>query len=315
MSSSGILRIASDIASTNPILAYELERSVKALSRSAVINPGVEKFEDKVQRMMETVKGLQKELKFSLTGFETAEEFSKFFSKAFDEEQELRDLLQDVKPRAAAQTAGIWDKVKDKAKKIFKGDEPEEEEKGVTPSYHMDESHMDDFVSGKSEWADPEEYIQQEYHENKDFFGSAQNLLKDMDEVRKKPSKNLVQKMIGEIESILRLGEHILRGGGKKSEPKAAPKPSKKSEDSPKSKDLDMSTVDHYVDMLKEHSGDAKKTLKLLKELFEQVKPSIEPERATISSRQAFSVLVRVAQERPDLRSVLLPHLARVAKR
>lgn len=311
MSVGSILRIASRIEASDPLLAHDLEMSAIALS--AVMNPDRKNFDGRVDEVVSILKSIREELKTALEDFDTAEELSQWFNDGFDEEEELQKALK--KPARAASVAGIWDTVKDKAKNFFKKDEPEsEQDSGMSPSYRMDDKTTDEFVEGKKDWADPSHYVEKDSKENDEFFDGANDLLERFDDVKNRPSRGYVEWILEEIERILKIGEKILGGGPKpKPEPKEKPQASKPPSSSAPH-DLE-STVDHYVDMLKQHSGDSKKTIQLLKELFGKVGPALEPERASISSRHAFSALVRVARERKDLRPILLPRLARLANR
>lgn len=311
MSVGRLLRVASRIEAIDPLLAHDLETSAIALS--AVMNPDRKNFDGRVDEVVSILKSIREELKTALEDFDTAEEFSHWFNDGFDEEEELQKALG--KPARAASVAGIWDTVKDKAKNFFKKDEPEsDQESGMSPSYRMDDKTTDEFVEGKKDWTDPSHYIEKDSKENDEFFDGANDLLDRFEDVKERPSRGYVEWILEEIDRILKIGEKIL-GGGPKSKPESKAKPqTPKPPSSSVPHDLE-STVDHYVDMLKQHSGDSKKTIQLLKELFGKVGPALEPEKATISSRHAFSALVRVARERKDLRPILLPRLARLANR
>jgi hypothetical protein len=314
MSTTNLIRIARQIESQNPILAYELESSARAIA--AVTNPGRTTHDERVEESVALLESLREELQTALADYETAEEFAKFFTDPFLEEEELKKILD--KSVRAASVAGIWDTVKEKAKGLFKKDDKRDEDSSVPQSYRMDEGAADDFVEGKADWSDPSHYVEKETKENREFFDGSREVIDRMADLRDRPSRRYVEWMLEEVNRVLDIGKKILGKPSKPAKkPESKPGPSKPS--TPKKDDsLPPSlgpTVDHYVDMLKEHSGDSKKTIQLLRELFSQVGPSLEPERASLASRRAFAALVRIAKMRRDLRPVLLPRLARVAGR
>lgn len=315
MSTNRLLRIARQLERSNPILAYELELSTRAIA--AVNNPGRTTHDERIEESVALLESLREELQTALSDYETAEEFAKFFTDPFLEEEELKKLLD--KSVRAASVAGIWDTVKEKAKGLFKKDEKKdgEDDSSVPESYRMDDDSADDFVEGKKDWSDPSHYVEKETKENQEFFQGSKDVLDRMSDLRDRPSRRYVEWMLEEVNRVLDIGKKILgkpSKPAKKVEKSEAPKPSapKKGDAIPTSLGP---TVDHYVDMLKEHSGDAKKTLQLLRELFSQVGPALEPERASLASRRAFSALVKIAEVRKDLRPILLPRLARAAGR
>jgi hypothetical protein len=326
MSAKNLLRIASEIEKTDPILAYELEKSVLALSgHSAAINPGAKKFEEHIESMIGLLKSVKSDLKKSLEDFETAEEFAKFFKEgALDEElKSLQDLLKRAGnlppiPRAA----GIKDWIKKlapgkkKPKETTEAPEREPEESGMSPSYRMDESTMDEFVEGKSDWADPGHYIEQEARENKEFFGGAKDLIKEVESIRKKPDKTKVKTLMDQVDALIRKGGNLLKGLYKHLEEPATKvdlgegdekKPGEK-KPAEKKKVFNLEgTVDHYADMLKESAGDEKKVISLLKELFKAVEPALESDQVSLASRRMASVLIKTAYLNPRLQSGLMP--------
>lgn len=317
MSTDKLIRIARQLEARNPILAYELASSARAIA--AVSNPGRVTHDERIEESVALLESLREELQTALSDYETAEEFAKFFTDPFLEEEELKKILD--KSVRAASVAGIWDTVKEKARGLFKKDEKkdeDEDESSVPSSYRMDDESADEFVEGKKDWADPSHYVEKETQENKEFFQGSKEVLDRMSDLRDRPSRRYVEWMLEEVNRVLDIGKKIL---GKPSKPskKVEKKPEAPKAPAPKKGDsIPPSlgpTVDHYVDMLKEHSGDSKKTIQLLRELFSQVGPALEPERASLASRRAFSALVRVAEVRKDLRPILLPRLARIAGR
>lgn len=313
-----LLHIASSLSEENPEMAKRLYRSVTSTRHFAAINPGVKKFDQHVEEMVESLKAIDKGLDKGLADLDTedAAEFAKFFNSMVDSEAEqLRSALEGTKAtKVASHVAGPMDFLKNMFKKKEK--KPAEEDQGPASSYQMDDATMDDFVDGKSDWADPSHYIEQEFNENKEFFGGADDLLKKLSEAKKSPTREVVQSLKKQVEKLIRFGETLMKGARQH-----LMEPSKKVEmedDSPKpagkKKSLgDLSgTIDHYADMLKDSSGDEKKTSKYLKELFNEVGPLIQEDRATLAAKKILPVLVRVAHGTPGTRKVLLPVIQRV---
>jgi hypothetical protein len=340
-----LLRIASDLEGSNPLIAYELEKAVLSLAglkkvRKAAMNPGVKTWEEHVDGMVAVLKSLDAELGGALQKAESfrdlkdldaiSSEFARLFEEMTAEEEQLREFVDNSqklgKVAASGNTAGVGDFLKGIWKGI-KGDkgEPGDEEAGMAPSYTLDEGTMDDFVEGKSEWMDASQYIEEEFAENKDFFGGASDVLAQMDSIRKQAQDatleiGTVQKLRSKVQQLIRHGQNMLKGI-KKHLLEPAPQVTIEDDDEapvepdggggPSVWDLD-STVEHYVDVLRENLGDEKKLTSLLKELFKKVEPAIAEQRGSLASRRraqsvVLPVLVRLAHARPHLRSVLLP--------
>lgn len=325
---SNLIRIASAIEADSPFLSYELSRSTRRMVgdsvRVSVVNPGIQTFENHVEKMVLVLKSLSQELESALSDLDDAKEFAKFFSGHLAEEKELRELLNNAKKlgkvAASHDVAGFKDWFKG-ITDVFRKENEGDEDAGMQPSYQLDESTIDDFVEGSSEWADASYYIEQEFRENKDFFDGANQVLQDMAEIRKAPSTDAVQALLENVKRFTRFGENLLRGLRKhllEPAPKVTLEDDEDKGQGSGSKSDPLwnleSTVEHYVDILRENLGDEGKTLSLLKELFGKVKPALGEERADVSlaSRQAaqkrvLPALVRLAYSRPRTRTVLLP--------
>ncbi len=257
---------------------------------------------------------INKDLDKALNDIDTddAEEFAKFFDDVIDaeEEQLLTSLgrIKALKTASSVMTAGPLDFVKNIFKKKPAPEETDDSEgsDGVSPSYTMDDSTMDEFVDGKTDWEDASHYIKHEFNENTEFFSGVDGLLKSLKEVRKKPSRSLVESIKKTCEKMIRFGESIVKGARQH-----LMEPGTKNPDRKPSSKLD-GTVEHYADMLKESLGDEKKTLKFLKELFKEVGPLIEDERATLASKKILPVLIRTARSVPRTREVLVPVIRRI---
>jgi hypothetical protein len=311
-----MVKVARRIASSNPLLAYELERYAVA-----VINPEARSFEQNLENTVSVLKSLKEELENALKELDSsdAEEFAKFFDDATEaESEELKRMLKKV-----SSTAGVKDFFKGLFKKKKPKEKPAEDDgpAGMEPSYQMDESTMDEFVEGKRSWADPGHYVEQEAAEHKEFTDGVKKVLKDMDKARTEPSKGLVNGILKEVSKLIRHGENLVKGIRKHLLEPAAKveiteeglgekKPAKK-KISPD--ELSM-TVTNYGQSLLDAAGDEKKTISLLKELFSAVEPSIKEDRASLASRRAFaSVLTRIAHANPELRPALIPVIKRSA--
>ncbi len=437
-----LLRIASELS--DPLLGYELERAVFAIEgrRFSVVNPGVRTFEEQVEDLVAVLKSLRQELRGALDEFETADEFSKFFTDGFAEEEELQRMMDGFKELGRSKSAGVGDFLKN----LFKKKPADEEDSpGMSPTYELDDSAMDDFVEGSREWDEATKYIESEYADNREFFGGANQVVEDIGGLKRAPTKPGIQKLIKKVEDLISQGEKLAKGirshlepsrvfiddedtgretlkEGKPAEeppgvkvddsdtgrktvkddgssdpnfwdkdpevkpkrppspkkgpknkgtekdspvprapekelrkkekdetenlpPRGAPKPPKPPKKAPKQRkptpkppkketpkpitieddgigegkkaparkklkgdDLD-NVVTHYTDMLKESVGDEKKTLRYLKELFAEVGPLVESDRASLAAarRRALSAMVRMAHARPNTRRVLLP--------
>jgi hypothetical protein len=321
MSASGLLRIALEIEEIHPLLSYDLN---KAATRLAA-NPGLQTWEEHLDNLIVVLKSLDQELEQAMENLGGAEEFARFFAERFVEEDELEDILrrsEQLGKVATSQIAGFRDFFKSMLNKI-KGDQEEEEEVGVEPSYVLDENAMSDFVEGKADWAEASHYIEEEFKENKNFFTKARSILKEMEDIRRKPDRSNVERLRQTIKKLIKHGENMLHGVRKylikpakpivEIEDKGIEKEKITKDSSPvlTMRGLDK-TVEHYLDMLKESAGDKDKTIKYLKEFFREVKPAIEEEKAAIAAkkearRTVLSMLTRFAYNNPNTRSILLP--------
>ncbi len=342
MSLDQLIRIAHELAETDPLASFQLRQAAESFTRTAVINPGAQKFSDKVKEIVKHLKTLDKELEKALdeVGTMDAKEFAAFFTDLVNsEEEQLKALLDETKKlKTAAKIAGPLDFIKNLFKKDMDPDHFDKKDKkkdkldkddevffdDSSSEYSLSDKDTDDFVEGKKDWEDPSAYVEKERLENEEFFDSVDGILKQVERVRKKPSKDLVHAIQQALRKIIESGENIIKGLRKSMPKKPAkpeakmdegglgekPKPSKK--DKPSGGSLE-NTVGHYVDMLKEALGDEKKTVKLLKELFQTVKPAIQDDRAQLATVKALlPVLVRVAHQNPGLRDKLLPRIKRM---
>lgn len=316
------VKLARQIGQYNPLLGYELER--KAV---AVINPGARKWEQNLENSVTVLESLKEELEDALKMLDTedAKEFAKFFEDAAEaEEEELRQMLRKV-----SSTAGIKDFFK-KFKDVFKPtqkklEEQVEDMQSNAPSYQMDESTMDEFIEGHREWADPGHYIEQEAKENAGFFNGVEKILSEMEEARKKPNKRLIQDILKKVEVLIRKGknlskgirEHLLEPAPKVEITEEGVQPEKKGLGKKPSPEALSLLVSQYGESLSEAAGDETKTVKLLKELYKQVEPFLQENRAELASSKtkAAAIFIRHAHAMPALRSRLLPIIYKLTGR
>lgn len=323
-----LIRVSRNVREKDPRLADAILSNTLGLDslvrsgRSATVNPGVRVFEDHVEEIVGVMKSLKQELETALRDFvedDDAKEFAKFFKDGFAEEEQLQKILDQTNSlgKVASGTAGF----KDFWKKItkHKTDPSPSDSSSMVPSYQMDESVMDDFVEGSSEWADASHFIEQEFRENKEFFNGAHEVIKQIEKIRKSPSKEIVEALRDKIGILIRQGQRLVKGLRKHLlEPaaKVTIEDDEGYEEPSVTKSLSPAvlenTVEHYIDMLRESLGDEKKTTKFLKELFDQVSPMLETERGSLAAkaearRRILPVLVRFASRVPSSRPVILP--------
>lgn len=310
-----LLRIAASLEATNPVLAYELERSALA-----VINPGAKSFEKNLGDLVEVLKGLKQELEAAdkKLDLDDAAEFAKFFdNEAEAEAEELRQMLKVgsfLLHMADESTGGIMDKVKGLFKK--KDKKPETEEKPA--GYQMSEREMDEFVEGDRDWVEGSQKVEQESKENKEFFEDAKAVQTLLDRVRDKPSRSMVRTIIKDLGDLIERGTKLMKGDRKVQDSlshkdvvvddDAKPAPKGK----PAMQGLE-GIVTQYTSLLNDIEGDDAKLVKTLKEFFKKVQPVLEEDRASLAAKRAkiLPLLVRTASANPRVRPALLPVIKR----
>lgn len=330
-----ILRVASQLEESDPILSYELAQSVRRFVGSSVkvsiVNPGVQTFEEHIEHIVAVLKSISQELDSSLKDLDDAKEFAKFFKDGLAEEKELKELLnrsESLGKIASGRTSGFGDWFRG-VTDLFKKENNESEEEGLVPSYTLDESTIDDFVDGSSEWTDASNYVEEEYRENKEFFSGVKDVLKELDELKKSPSQKMVQDLITKVKQFTKFGENMIKGVRKHLLEPAAKITIEDDDEKPQSKDkgsslkLDLEgTVGHYIDALKGALGDNKKTVSLLKELFSQVSPAVKEEMGEIglaarveARKRVLPMLIKLAYNSPSSRKVLVPIIRHASRR
>lgn len=338
-----LLHIAGRLEESHPLLAYELEQNTLALSglrkvRRAVVNPGVQTWEEHIENMVSVLKSLEKEMGDAIREAETvndlneidrkAEEFSVLFQETAEEEK-LREYLENssMLGKTASGTAGVKDFLQNIWKSVTdKKDSDPDSAEGVSPSYTLDEGAMDAIVEGKADWMDASQYIEEEFKENKDFFSDTQGLLDQMVQVRKdlKTGYNLdvgfLQEVLGKIQGLIKKGGEMVRGIRQHLLEPVPQVILEEDEDEIDVTDTGSGTevwdlegtVEHYIDVLRDNLGNEAKLTSLLKELFKKVGPVVEEQRGSLAARRqaqrvVLPVLIRLAHARPHLRPALLP--------
>jgi len=321
-----LVRIAASIRKANPDLSKELITNTRRLIgdsyRISVVNPGVKTYEEYIKEIVTVLKDLKTELSDALTELDDAEEFSKFFTEMFFEEDELKELLSNAKSlgKVASRTSSFKDWFSGVIN-LFKKEDSEEDSEAGNPEYHLDDLAIDEFVEGSRAWNDASFYIEEEFKENKEFFSGAQEIISEVEKLRESPTKDATKALVDKITKMVRFGERMLSGIRKHlSEPAAmidlseddeSPKP-QEDPSSELSWDLE-STVDHYVDALQNALGDEKKTISLLKELFSKVSPSLKTASSDQlrarkqAQKKILPMIIKLAYHRPNTRAVLLP--------
>lgn len=339
-----LVHIAALIAADHPDAASRLAlAAVAPMRRVSVTNPGVKGWEYYLDEMLHVLKSLDQELGSALTDYETAEEFANFFEDGLAEEDELRKILDSTKKlgkvasrlSADDQTSGFKDFFKTMKKKFLKNNDVSPEDASSVPAqYRLDEKAMDDFVEGSRDWLDASKYIEMEFAENRDFFDGANALLRDMDEVRVEPTRDKIRAIRDRIPKLIKRGQDVLKGAREHLNAQTVDVEDPDAGDvNPEGKALDVEgdapppadshgqkdpkhfqwTVKHYVDMLGESLDDPAKMTKYLKELYNEVGPQLKAAsdaRALLTPR-----LIKLAQVRPALRTVILPAVRAYAGR
>ena len=303
-----LLKIAKDLQKVDPLMAYELEKSIVAIS-----NPGATSFKDKIENIVTVLKSLKQELEAADVEIDAdtdLEEFAKFFDDAAEAEaDQLENLLNKARRSASVRIAGPLDKLKG----LFKKDDDEDFEV-MKPSYDLSDEDIDAFVEGDAE-LDSAYFIRKEKEENEEFLNDVEKTLDDVEELREKPSRSLLKSLIDRVTQLISDGTDLLGGKRDKKIPSKVnlveDEPAKPKTPSAK-KPLNFETiVDHYADMLKEYSGDEKATVKYLKELFQQVGPMLSGATAAVRRGRILPILIRTASAHVRTRPILVPIIRR----
>jgi len=300
-----LIKIAKQVSKYDPLLGYELERDARTLAL-AVINPNAR---PNIESAVTVLKSLKQEFEQAIQKLDEdmdMSEFAKWFDDASDAEaEELRKILKV----SSTSVAGPLDWVKNK----FKKNKPQAD---FPPAPDMSEKEEEDFFKKGDEMGgeEPESDVQKGYKAKKQFLGDVKTLLDDMDAVKRKPSKELLQKSIYFIQQLIEQGMKVLKGGEEKA-PEGPKEPKKPAGDpkGPAGKLPPKMTLQHYVSLLGDALGDENKTLEVLRDLFKEVQPALKGEdRAALAAirKQLIPILVRVAYQIPRLRPQILPRIA-----
>lgn len=324
-----LLKIAASLEATNPLVAYRLEAQVSALASAPVkshlhkfaADPSIDKFKAQVKSLVEQMTEVKNELETSLSQEDNA--FIEFFDnpigqkeliKAFEETEKLLKTASFVVKTASTQRG-----------------------KRVANFAEFFQTVKSDLLGGGSQGAEADE-----------FFAGADDVLKQLEEVRKNPDKELVQGIVAQLEAFIQQGNDLLNAAVEFDDSAVNPEGKGitlegEEEVNPDGIEIDFSEdegptdvkatpelegyelekiVQHYVDVLQkalkeqDHAG----INKFLKELFAETKANVEEDMAKVAARRLararlLPVLVRFAYARPHLRPVLLPVLRVAAGR
>lgn len=173
------------------------------------------------------------------------------------------------------------------------------------------------------------------------FFDGADDVLKQLDEVKKNPDKELAQGIIAQLEAFIQQGNDLLKKAQEFEENEVNPQGKAVTIEgdepvNPEGKEVSFDheeptqvkatperegyeferIVQHYVDNLQNalKAQDHNAINKFLKELFAEVQANVEEDVAKIAARRAaqmriLPILVRFAHARPHLRPMFLPHI------
>lgn len=279
-----LANIAREISKQDPLLGYDLNKHVFALS---VINPGAKASGDEIENVVFALKEIQSALKEASKEHDDAAA-AKVISEGLGKFELPR--FEDV-DEEWVKTAGV----KDWVKGLFKGKKKEEPEE-PSGSYNI---NPDAFVEGESDWAEPSAYIEQETKERGDFFSKAKKFIGDYEKLseavkrqgKKMISRNTVEELLREISELIKWGHNLIGGQfehltqmKKVVEEEDKPKNQKKAPETKKLPEGWRSTLDNYVSLIGDADED-KEALKYLKELFSKLGPALQPEApASIAS-------------------------------
>ena len=199
-----LLKIAKDLQKTDPLLAYELEKSIVAIS-----NPGATSFKDKIESIVTVLKSLKQELESADAEIDSdtdLEEFAKFFDDAAEAEaDQLENLLSKARRSASVRIAGPLNKLKG----LFKKDPNIDEDFEVMkPSYDLSYEDTEKFVEGGD--LDSAYFIRKEKEENDEFLNSVEKTLSDVEELRAEPSRSLLKSLIERVTLLIEDGMNLL---------------------------------------------------------------------------------------------------------
>lgn len=316
-----LMLIASRLASTNPLLGYALEAHIVASQRSLVSNalrfaakPDVGKFKDQIKDMVEKMKSLKSDLEISLNEDDKA--FLDFFDKPIKGQKEVEKALKETSK--LLKTANFL----------------------ARPGAAYKTARVSSFVGF---------YRSAKEDGPEDFFAGADDVLKQLEELGKKPSKELVDGIIAQLEAFIQEGEDLLNKSADTDSSSVNPegKPITIEGDEPANPDgIDVDFEDdshtpqaidatperegyelerivtHYVDVLQKalKEQDHAAINKFLKELFAETQANVEEDKVAVAAKRLarariLPILVRFAHSRPNVRPLILPYIRVAATR
>lgn len=319
---SELMLIASRLASTNPLLGHALEAHIvasqdlkvsKALKFAA--KPDLKQFKGQIKDLVDKMKGLKNELETSLSKEDQA--FLDFFDHPLKDQKELEKSLQETSK--LLKTANFL----------------------ARPGASYKTARVASFVGF---------YRSAKEESPEDFFAGADDVLKQLEELGKKPSKELVDGIIAQLEAFIKEGEDLMNKAADTDSGSVNPegKPVTIEGDEPANPDgidvdfeddgnKDPQAVDatperegyelerivsHYVDMLQKalKAQDHGAINKFLKELFAETQANVEEDKVAVAARKMaraklLPILVRFAHSRPSVRPLILPYIRLAAIR
>lgn len=324
---SELLKIAASLENINPLVAYNLESQVSSLVSGPISNhfytfaadPSLDKFKAQIKSLIDTMTVAKNELETSLTEDDAA--FMAFFDNPIKEEKALEKAFDDV------------DKLLKTASFIVKTSSARRG-KRVANFAEFFKSVKNDLLDGGSE--------------ANTFFEGADDVLKQLEEVRKNPDKELVNGIIAQLEAFIQEGNDLLNKAVEFDDTDLNPEGigitlEGEEEANPEGVEIDFSEdegpvdvravpelegyelekiVQHYVDVLQQalkdqdHAG----INKFLKELFAETKANVEEDVAKVAARRLaqarlLPILVRFAYARPHLQPLFRPYFHVAAAR
>lgn len=282
-----LLRIARRIEANHPVLAHDLDSSVKRL---AYTNPSPWNLQTEVERSLEELKDLKKTLE-DVNSKRDAEEAAAALAKGFENVDAFLDHVNESILKVGS-TAGVGDWVKN----LFKKKKDPEDEKSDA-QYDFD---VDAFVEGDIDWEDSSHYVGEEATQQSAFFRGVKRVLgdyKDLTEAVKRQGKSMLSKstvddILREVNGLLQTGKEILGRVVKPEPEKKKPQPPAPKQQEKRNVELPQgwkATFNTYADLIADETDDSK-VVSYLKKLFKDIAPYLEDERVTISARIASYV-------------------------
>lgn len=309
-----LLRISSSLVSRDPLNAFKLEACVASLTSQPITKLHRFAADPSIKNFRSQIKNLVDTLIEARDGLESGEEFNS---------GDLESSLKDVKKLFTVSSFVVKFHTQ------------------VNPNYKI--ANLSKFLDKAKKDILKDEGVDT-------FFEGADDVLKQLDEVKKNPDKELINGIVAQLESFIEQGQKLLKEaqsfednsvnpegkgitieGDEPVNPKGKPvsfddegdKDPKEVKATPELEGYELErVVSHYVSVLqkalKDQDFDA--VNKFLKELFAETKANIEEDVAKVASRKLVQarilpILVRFAHSRPHLRPMFVPYFRVATKR